>query len=264
MDIYRLFDNLDEFWNFANKESNAYYNASRDNPTEWNGDITWEEACHLSKYGWVDGLKEIEKFISEIDTELKSINIKREVIFDDNGFAVDVGRYLSSEPECFYNHYINYDEKIGKVYKIVCSISVSAAIDPYVIIQKGAITACLIDTLERMGNRVELILNECTSSYDGNCEYDIIVKKAGESLQLIDLTFSLIHPAMLRRMVFSANEIDGWSDYTHGSYGQPEQASDMGDIYINEINSGVVSTKDAIQWIFDKLKELNIEINHVK
>jgi hypothetical protein len=108
---------------------------------------------------------------------------------------------------------------------------------------------------------VELWINECsTSGYNGKSEYDILVKRADEQLQMIDLCFALIHPAMLRRIVFSANERDGWADYTESGYGIPCDATDKGDIYINELFSGVVSSNKAMEWIVDKLKEIGIYI----
>jgi len=44
-----------------------------------------------------------------------------------------------------------------------------------------------------------------------------------------DLAFCLAHPAMLRRIMFSVAELEGWSDFVY-NYGYPAEASDKGDI----------------------------------
>lgn len=258
--IYRSFNSFNEFLILAEQDSKASEKSSRSSTSSWNGGVSWTEALQLAKLGWVDGLDKIKDLKNKLDIDLGKYKLSRLPSYGYQGHAIDIGKFLQNDLECFQKFDYFVDEKPGQIYKVVCSISVSAAISTEVIIQKGAITACLIDIIESLGNRVELVVNEKSKDGSYTCEYDILIKKADESLQLIDLAFSLIHPAMLRRLVFSVNEIDGWSDYSSG-YGRPIEATDKGDIYISEIFSGKVSNDQAIKWILETLTKNGIQVS---
>jgi hypothetical protein len=90
-------------------------------------------------------------------------------------------------------------------------------------------------------------------------EVDVNVKKSSQPLEMSDLTFCLAHPAMLRRIMFSVAELQGWSDNVYG-YGYPAEATEKGDIYIKEIYSGTVSDEEAVKWVLLELEILGIDI----
>lgn len=73
------------------------------------------------------------------------------------------------------------------------------------------------------------------------------------------MAFCLAHPAMLRRFMFSVAELEGWADYAH-AYGIPDEATDKGDLYIDEIYSYIVPNSQAINWVTEKLKKLGVQI----
>jgi hypothetical protein len=176
---------------------------------------------------------------------------------------------LSNDPECFISR--NYDERNypGKIFKIVSSISVSASIDAKVILQRGAMVCALVDAIEFAGHRVEVVCNDSTSasSYyrDGKnkskgwFEVDVKVKSTEQPVDISSLAFCLAHAAMLRRIFFSVAEIEGWSDFAF-NYGYPSPATDKGDIYIQEIFSGIVSNDQAIHWVLTELEKLGIDL----
>ena len=91
-------------------------------------------------------------------------------------------------------------------------------------------------------------------------EVDVVLKKHDQALDLSQLAFCLAHPAMLRRIMFSINELSGWADLSNGSYGSPYEATNKGDLYIDEINTGKVSDGEAIAWLVDKLESLGVEM----
>lgn len=65
---------------------------------------------------------------------------------------------------------------------------------------------------------------------------------------------------MLRRIMFSINELSGWADLSSGNYGSPYEATNKGDLYIDEINTGKVSDGEVIAWLVDKLESLGVEM----
>ena len=177
-----------------------------------------------------------------------------------NGFAVNVGAFLSNMPECFFDREYEKRNYPGGLFTLVVSCSYSCNVSTDVVIQRGALICALVDALEYAGNRVEVICNETSTSGNYKNETDIVIKKHDQPLDLTGLAFCLAHPAMLRRILFSINELSGWADLSN-DYGYPAEASYKGDIYIDEINSGKITDSEALIWLKEKLKSLGVEMN---
>jgi len=266
------FDDLSSFWRYAMQESTANYKSSRENDDlDWHGGLTWEQAKAMAISGWREGMNEIEKYRAKILPVIAEKVLRPKQIYSIAGYNVDVGSFLANEPECFIAR--EYEERNypGRIYKIVCSISFSAAISPETIIQRGAMVCALIDAIEFAGHRAEVICNDASAiddsieyrqgeyKEDGWFEVSVTVKKTSQPLEMTDLAFCLAHPAMLRRIMFSVAEIEGWSDFAY-KYGIPAEATDKGDIYIREVFSGTVPDEQAITWVLSELVKLGINI----
>jgi hypothetical protein len=268
------FEDLSEFWKYSFQDSQARKTDSRINSDlilDWSGGLTWEHAKQMARSGWQEGMQEIDKYRAKIVPIITEKVLRPKQIYSVAGYNVDVGSFMANEPECFISR--EYEERNypGQIYKIVVSISVSASIEPETIIQRGAMICALIDAIEFAGHRAEVICNFAVSA--GNSEIDkqgknkelgwfevsVTVKKTSQPLEMSDLAFCLSHPAMLRRIMFSAAELEGWSDFIF-NYGFPAEASEQGDIYIKEINSGVVPDEEAIEWVLSEFRKHGIDI----
>lgn len=269
MNKHLIFEGLHEFWQYSFRESNAYNKESRTYANDWGGGLDWNESKRVALMGWQNGLIEIDKFQARVNELITSKIVRHKPVYAVAGNYIDIGNYLSNDPECFITKEYDENNHKGKIITIVCSISFSSDISPETIIQRGAMVCALIDAIEYAGYRAEVICNETSSKYssnrDGNnkeCgwfEVDVTIKKANQPLNQIELAFCLAHPAMLRRVMFSVAEIEGWSDYT-SNYGYPAKATNKGDIYIEEVFTGVVSDNKAIHWIVTELQKLGIAI----
>jgi hypothetical protein len=204
-------------------------------------------------------LNEIKKISVELSEIIATKIVRYEPEYGVGGGIVDVGAFLSNSPEYFMIKKPTEKEQEGKIVKLVCSISFSAAIDSKVIIQRGAMVCALADAIEMSGFRCEIIVNTTSFSKSRKFEVDVILKKAQQSLNITELAFCLAHPAMLRRFMFSVAELEGWADYAH-AYGIPHEAKDKGDLYINEIYSYIVPNSQAINWVTEQLKKLGVQI----
>lgn len=266
------YEDLSKFWNYAMQDSNARRKSSRDNYNlQWSGGLTWEQAKQMAISGWRDGMTEIEKYRAKIVPIIAEKVLRPKQFFSVVGYNVDVGSFMANEPECFMSR--EYEERNypGKIYKIVVSVSSSAAIKPETIIQRGAMICALIDAIEFAGHRAEVICNWAVSASNyendrqgknkgrGWLEVSVNVKKTSQPLEMSDLAFCLAHPAMLRKIMFSVAELESWSD-TVDRYGYPAEATEKGDIYIKEIYSGIVSDDEAIKWVLSELEKLGINI----
>lgn len=269
MNKHLIFDDLYDFQSYAFRQSNARIRSSRGYATTWSGGLDWKDSKKLALTGWQEGLNEVDKFQARVNELITSKIVRYKPVYAVAGNHIDIGNYLSNDPECFITKEYDENNQKGKIITIVCSISFSAGISPEIIIQRGAMICALIDAIEYAGYRVEVVCNEASSNSlwdrDGNnkevgwFEIDVTIKKANQPLNRIELAFCLAHPAMLRKLMFSVAEIEGWSDYTT-NYGYPAKATNKGDIYIEEVFTGVVSDNKAIHWIVTELQKLGITI----
>ena len=259
---YLHFDNLQDFWDYSFQDSHARIRSSRRERRgdSWDKNLTWDEAKLLAQSGWVEGMKEIEKYRAILEPQITKHILRPIPESSCTGYVVDVGAYLSNNPECFITRGWEKKNYPGKLYTLVASCSFSCNVDSDTIIKRGALVCALVDALEYAGHRVEVICNETSTKYDSKNEIDVVVKQHEQPLDMTDLAFCLAHPAMLRRIMFSANELMGWSDYTEGTYGTPSEATNQGDLYINEIHSGKIVVEEAIRWLLDKLQTLGVDI----
>ena len=259
MNKYLKFEDLHDFWNFSFRDSNSYNKSSRAYKSDWYGNVSWEEAKTLAISGWIEGLNEIKKISVELSEIIATKIVRYEPEYGVGGGVVDVGAFLSNSPEYFMMKNSTEKEQEGKIITIVCSVSFSAAIDSKVIIQRGGIVCALADAIEMSGFRCEIIANRTSFSKSGKFEIDVTLKKAQQSLNIIELAFCLAHPAMLRRFMFSVEELEGWADYAY-CYGTPHEATEKGDLYIDEIYSYIVPNSQAINWVTEQLKKLGVQI----
>jgi hypothetical protein len=266
------FDDLNKFWNFSMQESKARVKESRLNThLDWSGGLTWEQAKSMAIRGWIGGMNEIEKYRAKLLPIIAEKVLRPQQIYSLSGYNIDIGSFLANEPECFIAREFEERNYPGRIYKIVCSISFSAAIQPETIIQRGAMICAMIDAIEFAGHRAEVICNDASTISDskefregkrkehGWFEVSVTIKKSTQPLEITDLAFCLAHPSMLRKLMFSVAEIVGWSDFAH-AYGYPAEASDKGDIYIREIFSGTVPDDKAINWVLKELDKLGINL----
>ena len=268
------FADLNDFWQFAMKDSSASNKASREahRNTKWAGGLTWQQAKTMALSGWREGLIEVDKYRARISPIIAQKVLRPLQVYSMVGHYVDVGSFLANDPECFITR--EYEERNypGRIYRVVCSISFSATITAETIIQRGAMVCALVDAIEYAGHRAEVVCNTATCAWDdersrqgknkanGWFEASVVVKKASQPLEMSDLAFGLAHPAMLRRIMFSVAELVGWSDQV-SNYGSPAEASDKGDIYIQEVFSGTVPDDQAIEWVLGELERLGINLD---
>jgi len=266
------FDNLSDFWSYTFKESIAKRKNSRfEGNLNWYGGVSWEEAKFLAKNGWKEGMEALEKYRATFFPVITAKVLRPTQIYSAVGYQVDVGSYLANQPEHFINH--NFEERNypGRIFKLVSSVSASAKIESQTIIKRGAMICALVDAIEYAGHRVEVICNDAASGAEteddrmglhkerGWFEVSVCVKKPDQPLDMTDLAFCLAHPAMLRRIMFSAAELEGWSDFTN-NYGYPAKATEKGDLYLQELFSGTMSDDAAIEWVMEQLSILNIDM----
>ena len=144
-------------------------------------------------------------------------------------------------------------------------MAASAGISGQEMFNKGATIAALIELLERAGKRVELKGRMAVTGYDkpvSTFRYQMIIKEAGEPIDVDRIAFALAHPGCLRRLGFSIMEqasekIQKAIDTTY-RYGQPAEWQEPEDgIYIGKTSLDG-SEESRVEWIKQQLADYGI------
>jgi hypothetical protein len=187
---------------------------------------SWEDAATLALEGWKEGREMVGKITKDVEGHmdvLKPVNV-----WDVTGDFVDVGAFVTGEPECM----IRWEEEPARkrVARIMLNMSVSAGVSTETLSWRGATVLALIDKLEGEGVRCEVDLGWCCKSHGKTApNYTVIinVKKAEEPLHMDRMAFHLVHPSSVRRLMFSYAECASDADVIeHGfhddsGYGMP-------------------------------------------
>lgn len=174
---------------------------------------TWEEARDLAMEGWSEIRPDVDKMVSRVVENVRpTIEQTWQPLYDVVGASVDIGAYMTGEPECMVDFANVETSRVGRVVSVIVCIGARSNIPSDSIMRRGAAVAALIEILGTMQHSVE-VWAESTSRGDGKSRAAIHttlvkVKDAEERLDINAFMFALAHPSMLRRMVFAVRECE--------------------------------------------------------
>lgn len=277
----KLVVRLDEFdtWgdfvaaSVEGKSSSSAAERSSRSKGHWSGTKTWAEAVSLATGGWAEGYDRMTRIAARLTRDITRDIEQPSVEFAVTGSYVDVGSFLSGEPECMGTFV--YAPVEQPVVQIVANVRVNAAVGHDVIETRGLATLALIDALERAGRRCEVIAISAGTGWgklgDGPHVERIVLKRPQEQANPGLLAFALSHPAMLRRLLFSFEETLPAKVREHFGYGGPfgggynapcEVPKDMrGDVYVTcaDFKDGRWRGKDTAEaWVREQLAKQGV------
>lgn len=243
---------------------------------DWFMSKDYDEAEKFAREGWKKGREDVEAMMASFAAVVASVK-RQEIRYELSGGTVDIGRYLSGEPECFAEWTDSESDIVGpKMIHIVFNFTVSGGISTETIRLRGAAIAALIQAFELAGRRVKLTLVVCVQPeqygfHDKLMLVRINAKEYDQPMQIDQVAFTLAHAAMLRRFYFSFVE-QLPSDYAHAfgansSYGHIQEVpltEDRGDIYMPQARYSDPqwdSKARAIQWVKDTLRQFNVTLD---
>lgn len=219
---------------------------------------TFEDAVELHRVGWPEGTARVAEYREALSAWIaaavsaKSKRFHWEVVGD----FIDVGRYMTGEPEVFGNETPDGETINGRVVSIRLNSSVSCGVSAETICARGVTVLVAVDLLEALGIQVEVITacgGRSCGGYAGNdpsveqADYNVVVKRAGEPVDPDRLSFCVAHPSFFRRFGFAWEELNGLSP----SATQPAKLSDYGKregvIEIDHILTGTSLDSDQIK-----------------
>ncbi len=171
-------------------------------------------------------LERMEKYQTTLnESEFISTRIRS---WDVAGGSLDVPTYLSGAPE----HFSRISYKQGKDIKIVFSPEVHRSSSSEAIYYRGAALLSLVDSLESLGNRVELWLGwDNTVPGAGKYESRIIAKKSSDYLNVASLAAVCCDTDFLRTCEF--NLIQHFLPLAGGKVGINNGITLAGDVVIS-------------------------------
>lgn len=186
---------------------------------------SYEEATQLFKDGWQDMAQKLTQKLSVIRNQVTDEYVQK-IMYDVVGFQASVPRYLQGLPTSMVNK-----KKVVIKQKIITlnkDVSYNCGTTTEEIIEASIQTLQLIKKIEAQGIRVNLNLIWGVRSQDTREIIKIRLKSANERLNLSKLAFPLVHPSMLRRLLFRYLEVAPTvhNGYSFG-YGSPLDGSQL-------------------------------------
>lgn len=230
---------------------------------EFTGTYSLPYAIELAKEGWEEGRTHVTEELEQISTpELLGHTVMPEAFFAVDGEEPDVGRFLDGEPESMIN-YAFPETPQGHLIEIVVNCSQEARVPARDIIRRGAAIVAAMQRLQTDGYSVGLTVGDSTRRGRTQIEYYVPVLSAGQYTDIDALSFALIHPSYLRRLMFAVAEHESddirnkMGFYVGGGYGQPAPLHHLPPAehpqVIIESAEGLKGGARAAQGILDKI-----------
>jgi hypothetical protein len=257
---------LDKFDSFG--DMLAYANANPRKQQSDKGDksfcetANYAEAHNLAVEGWHAVRPEVERIMSQLSEQIDSrLDMVSELEYATSGGAVDVGRWLTGEPECMYSFVPMPNERMGRVVKIFIDYGASASFSAEFIRQRGIVLCALVDALQKMRVACE-VWGETAVTF-GNKIHTTVVKlhDATAQMDIDELMFALANPSMLRRITFSVRELAGCgNNHSYGATIHTEYAVDYGaDIRIERLKQSYdTMMQNPVEWVVSTIKGMEL------
>lgn len=195
---------------FGGKSSGPRFSDRHTKPNDcWYGDCqNLDEAFDKLVHGYEVGAMQLVK---SLKAEKSDSDVRvRKLVQDLVGYQAIVPNYLMGIPQNMVNCRTVVQKK--KIITLNKCIDYSASVSASQILEYSTQTLRIIQSLEKQGYSINLNILD---GYDcGNKEIiKVRIKSAGEKLNVNKLAFPLLHPSMLRRIMFRYVEISDTTQY---------------------------------------------------
>ena len=225
--IERKFDSFDEFLTKVKEPSNhpkmkASTATGAGYGQNWDLGVGWGGAMKLAREGWPEGLERMRKLVDLLELPKGSRSYEPRPVMALAGDEVDIGTYLSGEPECMVDWETVETPSFGKVVKVLVHLTANCNVSADAMFRRGALAFLIIDTLESYGLRCEVwgvvkCSNISARAAEPNYFAQVCIRDADQPCEPDRLAFMLAHPAVFRRFGFKLMELD--PDYQNSDYG---------------------------------------------
>lgn len=175
---------------------------------------TFEEAKGVLDYGWEEGTSRVMSLRASLDSMVQTASVAKASAmgWSHAGEWLHVGRAIVGRPDCFARVMDYGGDTCDRVVTVAMNSSCSAGVSSESIFARGAVALCLVDILETLGHRVELLYGTCAKRSDGSGtidEFSCVAKKPSEHIDIDRLAFLFCHRDSTRRFCFRYYEHKG-------------------------------------------------------
>lgn len=175
-----------------------------------------EETCHIMRNGWSEGTARIVAGVETLNAQAQDWGTAWSM--DVAGAFPDVGAFLAGEVE--HMHAPDVETDSAPVVSIWLTGATSWKTKAHDMETFGVALLSFVDALEKQGKQLEIVWysvgQPSKPSRKGSskrvpvncapCTFNVVLKHAGEHMDVDRLAFALAHPSMLRRAYFAAVE----------------------------------------------------------
>lgn len=229
------------------------------------------DALHMAKFGYDEGREKIKRLSMDSFNQIAGLIEQHNPTYDLEGIAVDVGRFLGGEPECFLKFETQHLDGIsGRSLRVLYNMDTKMGRGRLDTV--GATVAALTELLEYAGFNVSLDITTSSSlTYDkGGKSLTTVfpVKEMGQPLDLCRMSF-IVHHAMfwtfalpLQRRSMTAPELASSKlGCNAGAMAHtPKTLIDASDIYIDK---GAILHTDSKQFLRETLEAQGVKLKEV-
>lgn len=266
----RRFESWDEYVGYveSNLETVKRIGRASQEPKSYGGGKFFHtdnlrDALTMAREGWNEPRASIDALVENIDSAIiPTMQPAFETYWDVSGGSVDVGAYLSGEPECMIETRLHEIAKPGKVISILVNGFYSAATKESDITTRGAAIVAFIDAVERMQHSAEVWVEYPFTGIS----HLVKVKAAGERVDIDVLMFILGNRDAFRRVNFAAQELEpnggrGLGCGDNNEYGYPMTLTCVEETKANVTLETLVYGNPCIDgkvWVREMLVEVGL------
>jgi hypothetical protein len=246
---------------------------------DWAGGSFDDAVAMATGKGYEEVIPKVKEYLSFLETDLaEAMHMDFETIFDVSGSFVDMGRYLSGDPENMMDCLPVPTMKTGRVLKVAVPICYSHTVPAKTVLNRGIAVMAMVEAFSILQHPMEVwAVMGIHGSKPGvgavRLNYNIKVQDADQPVNMGRLMYWLAHPTVLRQLCFAVEEteesnVQRWfnigASYGHGSY-----AIDLEDMSPIHVDNAIIlpeldyqncrlwdSEEKTVDWIvsqFDRI-----------
>ena len=188
-----------------------------------------------------DGVPIVDAMAGVDVSALSSVRDMLSIRYDVSGGQVDVGRYLTGEPECMWD-FVDESNRTNRVITIVSNLTSPARVSTAAFERRGRQVVALINAIDQAGFQVELWTEAIASEKMEKSSFGmgsddpgrtvgckVRVKTAGQVFDPQQVMFTMSHPAWYRVFNFEAWDTvpEPWSSALSMGFGKGFARTDV-------------------------------------
>lgn len=226
------------------------------------------DACTLALQGWTECRPDVDALLSDLQDSINNVMSDHYVVQHDvAGADVNMGLFMSGEPECMMQFVPEPEARMGRVVRVLVNGVVSGGTPKERIVKRGVAVLALVNTLHLMGVGIELWFESAIEGTDKKT-YSTVCKlhDSSQPLDIDNVMFALAHPSMLRRLVFSVQEQSKYKRQQRATEGQGYgyctnlalgKVMDF-DVTVERLQYSDPVVENPLEWIVGKVTGLGL------